>query len=512
MTGYGRDDGWILVSRGRKRHEQRRRPGPPNPDRHGWLRHDSRNAPDVYRWNGRDGRPYRSRERRSYASVTRMSSRRDGYPPEQRFQKRGLQPQFFEPRGRSAAPHNPNHNYKNHNARSHSKGNAAGPQNNNKNNLKTTNKNKTRSDDPDFGLKIRSMFKIIKIIHHLKNASAQQPPPTIKKLTINLANTIKPANPNQRTSLLLEGNARNWEVTTMMILQDHYHYELELELGALTQLAPRGWEGPFQVASIWAKRSLGRRLQGETLEQARAQIIAGVGGEKMAGPAPPSLPVSSPPPPPAADPPAAETAEDMGTTGEQHTVTVEVHQPPRRSELAPASPVPPTSIQKVSVGTETEELDGWSPIREEILLDIPAQDKSPQPQRTPHAARLLTTATSSPASNPCCAVESDSILDAPIETDLLIDLSEQKLVPVSTPVEGAGQMARRLRSAVQSQLNIGAHITPQKPDSPEPETRRPTRHINTKNKKQDAGLGSECKQEMADSGGFQREQVSPVCK
>lgn len=82
----------------------------------------------------------------------------------------------------------------------------------------------------------------------------------------------------------------------------------------------------------------------------------------------------------------------------------------------------------------------------------------------------------------CNKVETDSIVDAP--TELLIDLWEQELVPLShtaesgarhcgsTPVEDTGQMTRRLRSAVQSQLSMGVQQSPQQPYSPEPVTRR----------------------------------------
>lgn len=131
----------------------------------------------------------------------------------------------------------------------------------------------------------------------------------------------------------------------MMILRDHYTDELEIDLGVLSHLSPQGWEGPFHVASIWAKRGIGRRLHRETLEQAQAHIIAGIGkamgGEVLADPPPPSSSLSVPLPPSAVSPPS-QTANDTEITPmDKHTITVEVHQTPKHSELAPTSPIPP---------------------------------------------------------------------------------------------------------------------------------------------------------------------------
>lgn len=277
----------------------------------------------------------------------------------------------------------------------------------------------------------------------------------------------------------------------MMILQDHYNYELESELGAL--LSTQGWEGPFQVASIWAKRALGRRLHKETVEQARAHIVAGMGGSRGEEVVTDARLLSSSlsiPLPPVAAPPPLQTANNTENTSmDKHIITVQTHPTPKHPEPVPTSPIPPKMVQKVSVGRAAEESGGWSPVREENLLHIPAQDNLPRPQRDHRLTHLPAMTTSSPRLNPCCVVETDSIIDDPTDTDLLIDLGEPELVPLphtaesgakrcdSTPVEDAGKMTRRLRTAVQSQLSVGLQQTPQQPYSPQPVTRRATRHI-----------------------------------
>lgn len=45
--------------------------------------------------------------------------------------------------------------------------------------------------------------------------------------------TFKPAIPNRKTQTLIEGNARNWAHTVILILRDHYTESIEEEVKAL---------------------------------------------------------------------------------------------------------------------------------------------------------------------------------------------------------------------------------------------------------------------------------------
>ena len=126
------------------------------------------------------------------------------------------------------------------------------------------------SDDPDFSLKVRIIHKIIKSIHHLTNVCGESAPPIIARTTASLASFIKPAAPNSATQLLLEGNAKNWEHTAMIILKQHYEDSMESEIQDLANFPNREWGGPFEVAVTWAARNLGRRLKTGTINKAQA--------------------------------------------------------------------------------------------------------------------------------------------------------------------------------------------------------------------------------------------------
>ncbi|CAL8236862.1 unnamed protein product [Boreogadus saida] len=56
--------------------------------------------------------------------------------------------------------------------------------------------------------------------HHLANAEAPEPLPVIARLAESLRVSIRPAVPSAATAELLDGNVRNWEFTTMMLLKD----------------------------------------------------------------------------------------------------------------------------------------------------------------------------------------------------------------------------------------------------------------------------------------------------
>lgn len=59
---------------------------------------------------------------------------------------------------------------------------------------------------------------------------------------INLATTTIKLQSNLLISqLLIEGNAKNWECTTMIILQDHYSEMMQTELETLSLLFLHDW-------------------------------------------------------------------------------------------------------------------------------------------------------------------------------------------------------------------------------------------------------------------------------
>ncbi|CAL8275598.1 unnamed protein product [Arctogadus glacialis] len=71
---------------------------------------------------------------------------------------------------------------------------------------------------------------------------------------------------------LIDGNARNWEYNTTTILSDHYKATVTNKLRVLSQLADPSSRRNFDIASSWAARHFGRRLQHDTLEDLRTRI------------------------------------------------------------------------------------------------------------------------------------------------------------------------------------------------------------------------------------------------
>ena len=185
------------------------------------------------------------------------------------------------------------------------------------------------SDDPDFTLKVRVVYRIIKAIHHLNNVSGQDPPVMIAKTTYSLANLIKPASPSDVTQLLLEGNAKNWQHSALLILQQHYERSMNQDVQLLAEFPSQEWRGPWEIATDWARKNLGRRLRSVTLQDTEAFLVAHLTRQQQPTgtargqsipldtevphanarakkhPAPPSQPVSTSRPPPASDSPVS---------------------------------------------------------------------------------------------------------------------------------------------------------------------------------------------------------------
>ena len=106
--------------------------------------------------------------------------------------------------------------------------------------------------DPDFYGKVL-LLRIIKVSHYLTNVTSEQAP--------HLA-----------TMSLIESNARHWEYTTKLILKDHYNDTLANDIQILLQLPVGDWQQPFTVASSWAGRHFGRRLNPKTLQDLHSML------------------------------------------------------------------------------------------------------------------------------------------------------------------------------------------------------------------------------------------------
>lgn len=121
------------------------------------------------------------------------------------------------------------------------------------------------------------MYKVITMVHHLHNVYHQDAlvePPTITRLTDYLTDIIKPAAPNQSTLQFIQGNAKNWAHTTLLILKQHYSDTLEIELDKLVTKKPSEWDDQFEFAVQRARRLRGRRLKEETISRAKDLISA----------------------------------------------------------------------------------------------------------------------------------------------------------------------------------------------------------------------------------------------
>lgn len=219
-----------------------------------------------------------------------------------------------------------------------------------------------RSADPEFGTKVRILYKIIKATYHLQKVSKDEPPTMIARMTRALKSFIKPSSPSQKTSVLIAGNAQNWEFTSMLILRDHYTEVIDTQIAKLLTLLDPSWRQPFSVAANWAKRNLGRRLQAETVQQTEALLLTRVGeGEIFAqdhpeptAPAPidPQRRASSSPPP---APPSSLHRNPRPTSVELQQTSA-AH---REREIERLTPAPPrrkilrSAQQSMATMTET---------------------------------------------------------------------------------------------------------------------------------------------------------------
>lgn len=562
---YHDEDDWILVDYGRGRRRRRgadhQHPAPGNPSRPPRSNYYAPGARRTYASVAQHGRrdhrnDSAARPQQTYASVTRYGRRDRGYdfrgqrptsfwsdrPPRTfwtaerrdngrtefgRYRER--QPQRSQP-----ADARPRYGGQRFQPGFNGDGRRGGQRqyrqiNNNRSRYENIRPvDREQSDDPNFTIKVRILHKIIKATHHLKNASNANPPPNIEKMTQNLATFIKPASPSPQTNLLLEGNARNWSHTTMIILQEHYVRNREEEIDQLSKLPEHGWRAPLDVASSWAKRNLGNRLQDATLRQVEAILSARLPDQQPAAQR--------------ADIQPQQTGRTEGRTG---TTLVQIHAP------QPAD-VP---VASRTTGTMTQQRGGdWSPFTEQDTAAAPDPPRAPLPPPPPSATpREQREVRSVPISAPPtadhlpAAVTSQPLSSSPppptppppvltpavsirrtrstnpfvqFEEDVISVLPSQEEVRAATPASSVASSSSRydLRTLNLGPLRRGQRTT-QPPTStphentqaasgsqqdsqnafsvlmsraspPTTPTRRPTRHLNTNRKMVDWSLSA----------------------
>ncbi len=407
-------------------------------------------------------------------------------------------------------------------------------------NTDSENQNWVQSDDPDFTEKVRIIYRIIKSNHHLKNVSGKEPPPTIRKTTANLAGFIKPASPTDITQTLLEGNAKNWEHNAILILKQHYEENMSGEILDLAEFPTQEWEGPFQVASAWAHRNLGRRLKAETLHDAKAFLKANLTKHPPSATADEQGPAAAKTAPPAATAAAGAAAVDPAppvTTGRPVTVQAMVHTHTTTATMTdqrggdwspfmadqeeehlspPLSPVPYSPPPPRSPRSPHPPIPLF-PLFTPRESQARTPEREPQPQAGDDAQEAVTAATGTapppgPPHNPCVRQDDTGIEAEGASEDTGLHSSSNRpesliLRPTPTdakvssraPGSSTPQPPCREDQGVTAAPRVITdeqppeededllHLTDSQLTSHTP-TRRPTRHVSTTRKMQDWGL------------------------
>lgn len=385
--------------------------------------------------------------------------------------------------------------------------------------------NKIPSDDPDFSIKVRIIHRLIKSVHHLKNVSRDAYPPSLNKIAQNLMTVVKPAVPSERTQALIEGNAQNWAHNTVSILREHYSEAMEEELKSLFEFPKQDWRGPFEVATSWAKRNLGRRLQPESLEQTEAVIVARL-----------------------ADTRSAERGHTAGKPRRQPEAREDLIQPdpveppvevlqPASSHTRPATPQPSTSraikvtaqihappvasaVTMVTATTMTDPIRGdWSPLTEGLVEEngdrrptTTPQEDPPEPEPEPMSSKdqrvrrvldaLHVTPTGEKSPPPTQPPQPSENMEIEV-----MDLTQGESTPTKSkggrrtapksPAASRSSLPRttqdKLKSCVQTRLQTrrieeSSLSPPSSPGTPIQQTHPPTRHPNTQKKLEDWSL------------------------
>ena len=200
------------------------------------------------------------------------------------------------------------------------------------------------TQDPNFTIKVRHIYKIIKAQHHKCSVEGQTTPPFIKRIMDHLKTAIKPAffNPKFRDSYA--DTVESWEQCTVANLHQHYTDCMDNEMAAIDALPAYDWRGPFRIAESWACRNLGRRLSQEAVQQAETFIDKHLTPPPQAG----NLPQQPPPAPAtAAAPPPSSSAS--ATSGLPVTLPVAMATQQSTAEIAAPARHTPVCTASTSI-------------------------------------------------------------------------------------------------------------------------------------------------------------------
>ncbi|KAL2076559.1 hypothetical protein ACEWY4_027845 [Coilia grayii] len=317
--------------------------------------------------------------------------------------------------------------------------------------------------NPEAKENIRIMHKVITLVHHLSNIEVDEQiiePPTITRMTDYLTQTIKPALPNEDTLELLEGNARNWAYTTLLILKQHYTNTLDTELDKLTTRTSTNWQQQFEIATRMAKRQRGKRLQPSTINIAEEKVKGYIGAlpDDLASQHSDSdLPEQIPEP---------ITTKTQPTTNPNNT-----HSPPQTQR----------KIRTYSTrAIQTDTIHDWSP--------TPATHETPIPNLDDTMEQDLIT------------LDEDNTTSTPMTTTSIKTIQIPRGLPQRTPrtttapTEGSPILKKhRTQNTIQTHLTLQPINTAPSPTLPQQTTpilttqdndehitlRRVTRHLNT---------------------------------
>lgn len=247
----------------------------------------------------------------------------------------------------------------------------------------------------------RTMLKLIKVVHHKNNMA--QTPPFLTKMEQHLTEMIKPALPNTTTQMLIEGNAKNWAFSTMLILKQHYEDALQSESDKLQQNCHQQWEECYSTAIQWAKRDLGRRLKDKSIHETHAliqRLIQTLIAEQTTdtpttseptlvpenaeaspdqnqnadsmhtAPTPLPPPPSPPPPPPSPPPEGNQTTDIVNRSRQVEALMTNVSGSP------PDLVSQQTQSHNMPVSTRTDHRGDWSPFSN--------QEENPEAEASPN--------------------------------------------------------------------------------------------------------------------------------
>lgn len=457
MARYGYENGWTLVTRQRRRLNYGPDRAAQQPNHHAIHQAQNRavlSYADAVKY-GRQARPITT----SHTQIAPQPYR----PQQAFFRPRANLPYTYESRERqihpqTRRPHKPTQN--------RPRATFTRPGYNTTQQKDTT--NPKRSDDPQFVPKTRALLKLIKVLHH-KNNLIQGLPPSLKKMEQHLSELIRPALPNIGTQALIEGNAKNWAYTTLLILKDHYEDTLKLELDSLQNFASQEWEECFTTATQWAKRGIGRRLQDRTVHEAFTLVQKHWSAQEQT---------------------ATQTSATTSAQGERLVIQAEVY-----SAVDLQSSLPPTPLQikaSKTVSTMTEPMNDCSPSREldfsEIAITpLNAHISPPQTPLMPHA---------SPKERRIPHLRPREVQPNPGVVHDLVDLSElENRPPESAPTEEQKKdrsdppSVANLNTATQTHLTTDPSASTPMGVYLDTQGGRPIRHMSTNRKMADWRLG-----------------------